>query len=99
MQVQVQSIHFVADQKLVSFIEDKIEKLATFHDRILRGDVFLRLDRSDIKENKIAEVKIAVPGRELFAKKQSSTFEEAAEHAVEAVRRQISKHKTKSDQA
>lgn len=97
MQVQVQSIHFDADQKLVNFVEAKMGKLATFHDRILRGEVFLRLDRSDIKENKIAEVRIAVPGRELFAKKQRSTFEEAADHAVEALKRQITKHKLKPE--
>ncbi len=95
MQVQVQSIHFDADSKLIGFIEDKVKKLGQFHDRIIRGDVFLRIDKSDVRENKIAEVKIAVPGRELFAKKQCRTFEEAADTAMEALRRQIEKHRDK----
>lgn len=95
MQIQVQSIHFNADGKLISFIEEKMMKLVSLHDRIITGEVFLRLDRSDINENKIAEIKLLVPGREMFARKQCRTFEEAADSAVEALRRQIEKHKSR----
>jgi putative sigma-54 modulation protein len=95
MQVQVQSIHFDADRKLISFIEEKLQKLTHFHDRITFGEVFLRLDRSDVNENKIAEIKLSIPGRDLFARKQCRTFEEATDIAVEALRRQIDKVKQK----
>lgn len=95
MQIQVQSIHFDADSKLIQFIEERLQKLTTFHDRIIKGEVFLRLDKSDINKNKIAEVKLILPGKELFARKQSSTFEEATDIAIEALKRQIDKHKTK----
>jgi putative sigma-54 modulation protein len=95
MQVQVQSIHFDADVKLISFIEEKLQKLTTFHDRIIKSEVFLRLDKSDVNENKIAEVKLSIPGKELFAKKQCKTFEEATDVAVEALRKQIDKHRPK----
>ena len=96
MQIQVQSIHFDADRKLIQFIEEKLSKLTTFHDRIVSGQVFLRLDKSDINENKIAEIKLSIPGKDLFAKKQCKSFEEATDDAVEALRRQINKHKTKA---
>lgn len=95
MQVQVQSIHFDADHKLIQFIEDKLRKLTHFHDRITFGEVFLRLDKSDINENKIAEIKLSIPGRDLFARKQCRTFEEATDIAVDALRRQINKYKEK----
>jgi putative sigma-54 modulation protein len=95
MQVQVQSIHFDADVKLIQFIEDKISKLALFHDRIIRSEVFLRIDKSDVMENKVAEIKISVPGKELFASKQSKSFEEATDNAVDALRKQITKYKDK----
>lgn len=95
MQVQVQSIHFDADRKLIHFIEEKMQKLTHFHDRITFGEVFLRLDKSDVNENKIAEIKLSIPGRDLFARKQCRTFEEATDIAVEALRRQIDKYKTK----
>jgi putative sigma-54 modulation protein len=99
MQVQVQSIHFDADRKLINFIEEKISKLTTFHDRIIKGEVFLRLDKSDVNENKVAEIKLSIPGKELFARKQCKSFEEATDDAVDALRRQIHKHKTKSGEA
>ncbi|MFY8136904.1 MAG: HPF/RaiA family ribosome-associated protein [Flavobacteriales bacterium] len=95
MQVQVQSIHFDADRKLINFIEEKLQKLTHFHDRITFSEVFLRLDKSDVNENKIAEIKLSIPGKDLFARKQCRTFEEATDVAVEALRRQIDKMKTK----
>jgi putative sigma-54 modulation protein len=95
MQVQVQSIHFDADVKLISFIEEKLQKLTTFHDRIIKSEVLIRLDKSDVNENKIAEVKLSIPGKELFAKKQCKTIEEATDVAVEALRKQIDKHRPK----
>ncbi len=95
MQVQVHSVHFDADSKLLNFIHEKLNKLEQFHDQIIGTEVFLRIDKSDSNENKITEIRIAVPGKDLFAKKQSKSFEEATDVAVEALRRQIRKHKTK----
>ncbi len=96
MQIQVHSIHFDADQKLVDFVNEKIEKLEQFHDHIIHGEVFLRLENADDRQNKVAEIKISVPGKELFAKKHGSSFEGATEEAVEALRRQIRKYRTKN---
>lgn len=95
MQIQVHSIHFDADQKLITFIQDKIDKLTTFHDHILSGEVFLRIENADNKENKVTEIKLNVPGKELFAKRNSRTFEAATDDAVEALRRQILKQRDK----
>lgn len=95
MQIQVQSIHFDADSKLIQFIEEKLQKLTTFHDRIIKGEVYLRIDKSDVMENKIAEVKLSIPGKDLFAKKQCKSFEEATDVAVDALKKQIDKHRAK----
>ena len=95
MQVQVHSVRFDADSKLLDFVQLKLNKLEQFHDQIIGTEVFLRLDKSDTNTNKVAEIKMAVPGKELFAKKQSRIFEEATDVAVEALRKQIRKYKTK----
>lgn len=95
MQIQVQSIHFDADSKLIQFIEEKLQKLTTFHDRIIKGEVYLRLDKSDVMENKIAEVRLSIPGKDLFAKKQCKSFEEATDIAVDALKKQIDKQRAK----
>ena len=95
MDIKIHSIHFDADQKLLDYINDKVSKLSLFFDHIIVGEVFLRLDRSSEKENKITEIKILIPGKELFAKKQCRSFEESADLVVEALRKQIVKHKEK----
>ncbi len=95
MDIKIHSIHFDADQKLLDYINDKVSKLSLFFDHIIVGEVFLRLDKSSEKENKITEIKILIPGKELFAKKQCRSFEESADLVVEALRKQIVKHKEK----
>ena len=94
MKLQMHSIHFDADKKLLDFIQRKVDKLETFYDRMVDGEVFLRINNSGI-ENKTVEIKINVPGQQLFAKEQASSFEEATDQATEALRRQIRKYKVK----
>jgi len=95
MDVKVQSIHFDADKKLLDFIEQRVTRLTQFHDRIIGAEVFLRLEKDHENGNKVAEIKLAVPGKDLFAKKQCKSFEEATDQVVEALRRQIRKAKGK----
>ncbi len=95
MEFQVHSIHFDADVKLINHINERMKKLDVFFDQITDGEVFLRLDKSDSNDNKVTEIKLNVPGKELFAKKQCKTFEEATDTAIEALRIQLQKHKEK----
>lgn len=95
MNLKIQSIHFDADVKLEEFITGKVSKLKQYHDSILGAEIFLRLDKSATAENKIVEIKLDVPGNDFFAKRQNSSFEAATDGAVEALRRQIKKHKEK----
>jgi putative sigma-54 modulation protein len=96
MKLQMHSVHFDADQKLLNFIQKKADKLETFYDRIIGGEVFLRLEKGEhSRENKVVEIKLNIPGTTLFAKEQSTSFEAAADEAVESLRRQIKKHKEK----
>mgnify|MGYP003382021373 FL=1 len=96
MNITVQSIRFDADTKLVDFIREKLLKLSQFTDEIHAAEVFLRLEHDgDNRENKVVEVKLAVPGTDLFAKRQDKTFEEATIAAVEALRSQVERAKAK----
>lgn len=94
MKVQVQSIHFDADIKLINFIQKKLDKLDTFYDRTIDAEVILRLNNEGI-QNKTVEIKLNVPGEQLFAHKTNGSFEAATDHCTEALRRQIKKHKEK----
>jgi len=93
MKVNITSVHFKADKKLEDFIEKKVNKLSITNEEVLGTEVRLKLDKSENRENKIAEIKVNLKGQQMFAKKQSKTFEEATDTAVEALRRQLIKHK------
>lgn len=95
MDIKIHSIHFDADSKLEDFVEKKVNKLEQFYDNIIGAETFLRYEKEQAPENKIAEIKLQIPGSDLFAKKQSSTFEEATNLAVDALRKQLTKRKAK----
>jgi putative sigma-54 modulation protein len=93
MDINIQSIHFDADVKLTDFIKKKVAKLETYNNKVVSSEIFLKLDKADDAANKIAEIKMQLPGHTLFAKEQCKTFEEATDLAIESLRRQISKLK------
>ncbi len=95
MNVKINSIHFKTDQKLDNFITTKVGKLYQLFDNINSAEVTLKLDKDDSHENKIAEIQLGVPGNGLYAKKQCKSFEEATDLAVDALKKQLLKHKEK----
>jgi len=95
MNIQIHSVRFDADKKLIDFIHQKLEKLTQFDEDIVNAEVYLRLDKDQERENKISEIKLELQGGPLFAKKQSKTFEEATDEAIDALKKQITKHKQK----
>ena len=95
MNIQIHSVRFDADKKLIDFVHQKLEKLTQFDEDIVNAEVYLRLDKDQERENKISEIQLELPGGPLFAKKQSKTFEEATDEAIDALKVQITKHKQK----
>ncbi len=95
MNINISSLHFKADSKLEDFIREKIGKLQNFLDGVMESDVTLKLEQASNNESKIVEIKVMVPGNDIFAKKQAKSFEEAVDNAVDALRKQLIKRKEK----
>lgn len=95
MQITIHSVRFDADQKLLNFINRKIEKLTQFDDELISSDVFLRIENATDKSNKLVEVKINTGFNELFASKKCESFEEAVDLIQEILIRQVKKNKQK----
>ena len=93
--LKISSVHFDADKKLIEFIQEKVNKLANYYDKIIDGEVILKIENSHTSDNKVTEIKLLIPGNDMFAKKQCKTFEEATDTAVDALRIQLKKHKEK----
>lgn len=95
MNVTINSVHFKADQKLEDFITKKVEKVCEKYAEVIGTEVNLKLDNNDTPENKIADIRIVLKGDDLFASKQSKTFEESVDTAVDALKKQLEKYKGK----
>ena len=95
MKVNVHAVNFNVDKKLVDFVEEKMKKLEKYYDKVVSSDVFLKVEKTSDKENKIVEVKIIVPGDEFIVKKQCKTFEEGIELTAESLERLLLKRKEK----
>lgn len=95
MKVNTQSVNFNADQKLIDFIQKRMDKLDLFYDKIIQSDVYLKVENISEKENKIFEATVSIPGDTLVVKKQCKTFEEGVDIAVSSLERQLKKRKEK----
>ena len=94
MNVNIQSVHFDADNKLIRYIQQKLEKLNVFNPRIVKVNVFLKLDNvvHAIKD-KIAEIRVHVPRHHFFVKSTSKSFEESFDNAFDSMVTRIKKDK------
>lgn len=95
MKVNMQSVNFNADIKLIEFIQKRMDKLELFYDKVIKSDVFLKVENTSDKENKIIEAKISVPGDSFIVKKQCKSFEEGIDVAASSLERQLKKRKEK----
>ena len=95
MKIEIQSIHFKADKKLLDFIKNKVEKTQTFFDGVQNADVYLKLDKDKEGANKVVEIKMNVAGNPVFAKEHDITFEAATDLVLDKLVAQIRKHKEK----
>ena len=96
MNIQLTTVHFTADQKLIDFVNKKVPKLDTYFEGIIGAEVILKVVKPETVNNKVAEIKLSIPTADyLFAEKQADSFEEAIDLAIEAVRKQLTKFKDK----
>jgi len=95
MKVNVQSVNFNADQKLVDFVNQKLLKLESHFNKVISADVFMKVGNTSAKENKTTEILLNIPGGELIAKKTYKTFEEGVDQCVTIMERQLEKKKEK----
>ncbi len=95
MKLRIQSINFDATAQLETYTSKKIAKLEKFFDKVQTVDVYLKVIKPETAANKEAEIKISIPNVDFFAAKTCDTFEEAIDLSIDALEKQIRKHKEK----
>ncbi|RTE52584.1 ribosome-associated translation inhibitor RaiA [Arenibacter aquaticus] len=95
MKVNTQSVNFNADGKLIDFVQSRLNKMELFYDKVISSDVYLKVENTSSKENKIVEIKVQVPKDRFVVKKQCKTFEEAIDMACSSLERKLVKRKEK----
>ena len=95
MKVNLQAVNFNVDRKLVDFVQEKLDKLEKYYDKIVSAEVFLKLENTSDKENKTVEIKINVPGDDFIVKKTAKSFEEGVDLSVDSLERAIVRRKEK----
>ncbi len=93
MKVNAQSVNFNADRKLLDFVQTKLDKLETFYDRVISADVYLKVENTSAKENKIVDIRLNVPKDRFVVRKQCKSFEEAVDSACNSLERKVKKIK------
>lgn len=99
MNIKINSLRFSPTKKLETFVKGKIRKLSLYYDEIIEAEVYLKLEKAQNLENKVTEIRLEIPGNELFAKKQSKSFEESTDNAIDAIKKQITRYKKKRKRA
>ena len=96
MNVNIQSVRFESDTKLIEYVNRKLKKINTFHDRVIKIDVYLKLDNvaHNIKD-KIVEIRVHVPRHYFFVKSTSKSFEGSFDNAFDSLITQIKRKKEK----
>ena len=95
MKVNTQSVNFNADGELIDFVQKRIDKLNQYYDKVISSDVFLKVENTSSKENKIVEIKVRIPKDKFLVKKRCKTFEEAVDSACSSLERKLVKKKRK----
>lgn len=94
MEAKIKAIHFDISEKLVNFINKKIDKLARRFEAVTEAEVTLKVVKPETAMNKEAGVKLTVPpAADLFASKTADSFEEAIDLCLDALERQLEKNK------
>ena len=95
MKITVHSIGLTPHEPLQEFLEKKLNKLDTFYDKIQACEVFLKVENSNSKENKTAEIILNIPGDDIVVKKTTASFEESIDICVDVAKKLLIKKKEK----
>jgi putative sigma-54 modulation protein len=95
MKISIQGVGVSPRQELQDMINEKLTKLDRLSDRITEAKVILRIEKAETHDNKIMEIKLGLPGNDIFVKKQGDSFEELVQKTSDVLTRELKEWKEK----
>lgn len=94
MDIIIQSLGFTAGAELEGYVQEKLDKLSP-DAQIVRANVTLFLGPDRATPNTYCEIRLEVPGPDLFIKESASEFEQAIDQCVNKLQSMLRKQKEK----
>jgi putative sigma-54 modulation protein len=93
MKWDIQTVGFSAKSELLESTKESVMKLEKYFTPIIGAEVYLRLEYDNQKENKKVEVKLNIPGEDVYADHKSESFEKSLGETIDKVKKQLLKKK------
>ena len=96
MRTTIQAVNFDIAEKLEKYIQKKTAKFNKLLDDSVELQLRLKVIKRETNMNKESQAQLVGFGGEFFAQKTADTFEEGIDDVLDAVSRQVRKHKEKA---
>lgn len=93
MKIKIQTPEGFNQGRVTAFIRENLSKMEKLYP-VVEANVCLKSERDIAGRNCICEIKLAIPGNDLFAAKREESFDAAAHATLDALKRQIDRLRT-----
>lgn len=95
MNVEIQFVHAVQNDTLEEQVREKLSKLEKKYEWITNAAVFFKTEKHPNEENYVCEIRLSVPGPQLFASSNETNFNTAINNTIQQLGIQLEKQKAK----
>ncbi|WP_298477072.1 ribosome-associated translation inhibitor RaiA [uncultured Maribacter sp.] len=93
MTIDIQYVQMPTSESMSNFVTEKLKKIASKYDWLIRAEVFFKLENDRSGKGKVCEIQLSAPGPRLFAKATDVKFDKAAIKTIHELEKQLSKRK------
>ena len=94
METIYQFVALSKSESLQSYVNEKLEKLERKYDFITRAEVHFKRNHAESDKGYICNIKLSVPGPQVFAETDSDSFEAASSQTIKDLDKQLAKKKS-----
>jgi putative sigma-54 modulation protein len=93
MEAIFQFVQLDKSERLVEFTHEKLNKLETRYDDIIKAQIYFKKQEGQDPKGFICNIQLSIPGPLIFAESNEESFEAAIAETVRDLERQLEKRK------